>query len=75
MMNVNYASPSVYEYQRLVDHEAWLLQVAEYCEAQGLYEDARWVRHMKKFVMIRRKCMKAALQQKERRPALPTLAV
>jgi hypothetical protein len=75
MFQPNYASPSVYEYQRLVDQEAWLLQVAEFCEAQGLYEDARWARHMKKFVTIRRKCMKAALQQKEKRPVSPTLAV
>jgi hypothetical protein len=65
MMNVNYASPSVYEYQRLVDKEAWLLQVAEFCEARGLHEDARWFRHMKKFVFIRRKCMKAACNKKK----------
>jgi hypothetical protein len=75
MLQPNYDSPSVYEYQRLLDHEAWLLQVAEYCEEQGLHEDARWIRHMKKFVSIRRQCMKAALRQKEKRPVLPTLAV
>jgi hypothetical protein len=75
MLQPNYASPSVYEYQRLVDHEDWLHRVEEYCETQGLHENARWVRHMKKFVSIRRKCMKAALQQKEKRPVLPTLAV
>jgi hypothetical protein len=75
MLQPNYASPSVYEYQRLLDEEAWLLQVAEFCEAEGLCEDARWVRHMKKFVTIRRKCMKAALKQKEKRQVLPTLAV
>ncbi|OAT74532.1 hypothetical protein [Parageobacillus thermoglucosidasius] len=75
MLQPNYASPSVYEYQRLVDQEAWLLQVAEYCEAQGLHEDARWVRHMKKFVSVRRKCLKAALRQKTKTASAPTLAV
>jgi hypothetical protein len=75
MMNVNYASPSVYQYRRLLDEEAWLLQVAEFCGVQGLHEDARGVRQMKKFVSIRRKCMKAALQQKEKTASAPTLAV
>jgi hypothetical protein len=75
MLQPNYASPSVYEYQRLLDEEAWLVQVAEFCEAQGLHEDASCIRHMKKFVSIRRRCMKAALQQKEKWPVLPTLAV
>jgi hypothetical protein len=75
MMNANYASPSVYQYQRLLDEEAWLVQVAEFCEAHGLREDARGVHQMKKFVSIRRRCMKAALQQKEKTASAPTLAV
>jgi hypothetical protein len=52
-----------------------LLQVAEFCGVQGLHEDERGVRQMKKFVSIRRKCMKAALQQKEKTASAPTLAV
>jgi hypothetical protein len=75
MLNVNYASPSVYEYNKLLDNEGWLLQVAEFCESQGLREDARGVRQLKKFVSIRRKCMKVALQQKEKTASAPTLAV
>lgn len=74
MMNVNYASPSVYQYRRLLDEEGWLVQVAEFCESQGLHEDARGVRQMKKFVSIRRKCMKAALRQKEKTASAETLA-
>jgi len=74
MMNANYASPSVYQYQRLLDEEAWLVQVAEFCEARGLREDARGVRQMKKFVSIRRRCMKAALQQQEKTASAATLA-
>ena len=75
MFRPNYANPSIYEYQRLLDEEAWLLQVAEFCEVQGLHEDARGVRQMKKFVSIRRKCMKAALQQKEKTASAATLAI
>jgi hypothetical protein len=66
MFQPNYANPSIYEYRRLIDEEIWLILVEEYCKAYGLHDDARWVRHMKKFVSIRRKCMKAALQQKEK---------
>ncbi|MCL9971634.1 hypothetical protein MX569_13855, partial [Anoxybacillus kestanbolensis] len=66
MFQPNYANPSIYEYQRLLDEEIWLILVEEYCKAYGLHDDASWIRHMKKFVTIRRKCMKAALQQKEK---------
>jgi hypothetical protein len=75
MFQPNYASPSVYEYHRLLEQEDWLLQVAELCEVQGLHEVARSARQMKKFVSIRRKCMKAALQQQEKTASAPTLAV
>lgn len=75
MFQPNYANPSIYEYQRLLDEEAWLVQIAGFFESQGLHEDARGVRQMKKFVSIRRKCMKAALQQKEKTTSSPTLAV
>jgi hypothetical protein len=75
MMNVNYANPSVSEYNKLLDQEAWLLQVAEFCEKRGLHEDARGVRQMKKFVSIRRKCLKVALRQKEKTASAATLAI
>jgi hypothetical protein len=71
----NYDHLTDSDYQSLLVFEAYLVQFEEFFEAKGMYEEVRWIRHMKKFITIRRKCMKAALQQKEKRPVHPTLAI
>jgi hypothetical protein len=71
----NYDNLTVSDYQSLLELEAYLVQFEELFESKGMYEEARWIRHIKKFVSIRRKCMKAALRQKTKTASAPTLAV
>jgi len=67
----NYDNLTVSDFQSLLKFEAYLVQFEEFFEAKGMYEEARWIRHMKKFITIRRKCMKAVIQQSMKKRPVP----
>jgi hypothetical protein len=71
----NYTNPTINEYMELLNWEAWLVQEIEIHEKRKNFGEVAALKREKQKVTIRRKCMKAALQQKEKRPVHPTLAV
>jgi hypothetical protein len=75
MFQPNYMNPSVNEYMELLNWEARLVQEIEIHSRRKNFGEVATLKREKQKVTIRRKCMKAALQQKEKRPVLPTLAI
>jgi hypothetical protein len=73
MFQPNYEKPSRNQYLNMLNDEILLTQIVELHEKNGNHEEASYIRGFKKFVMIRRKCMKAALKQKEKAASAGTL--
>jgi hypothetical protein len=71
----NYTNPTIDEYMELLNWKARLVQEIEIHEKRKNFGEVAALKREKQKVTIRRKCMKAALKQKEKRQVLPTLAV
>jgi hypothetical protein len=71
----NYTNPTTNEYMELLNWEARLVQEIEIHEKRKNFGEVAILKRKKQKVTIRRKCMEAAIKQKEKRPVLPTLAV
>jgi hypothetical protein len=71
----NYTNPTIDEYMNLLNWEARLVQEIEIHSRRKNFGEVAALKREKQKFTIRRKCMKAALQQKEKRPVLPTLAI
>ena len=70
MKTPNYENPSKNEYLELVNHEGFIIQMAELMNKVGEHQEARVLNQEKKHVQIRRKCLEAALK-KEKQQVLP----
>lgn len=72
MMMPNYDYPSTSAYLRLVNFEAFLVQIAEMHKVNGFLDERRCVLVERRNMMIARKCMKAALKKKEKATRVAT---
>ncbi|MED4082044.1 hypothetical protein P4637_17505 [Halalkalibacterium halodurans] len=61
-----YDYPTKSAYLKLLDYEAFTLQIAELHKQNGFIEEARAVLRVKQEITIMRVCMKAALKLKEK---------
>jgi hypothetical protein len=67
MMHIpNYALSTKDDLKVVISYEAFLVQCIEVLERAGEHDESLCIRTEKKLVSIRRKCMKAALTQKEK---------
>lgn len=60
----NFTQPSLSEFLRLLDLEAFLVQIAEIHAKNGFHDERRIVLQEKKRLSVHRVCMKAALNLK-----------
>ncbi|MED4122639.1 hypothetical protein P4641_01380 [Halalkalibacterium halodurans] len=69
-----YDNPSKNAYLQLLDYEAFTVQIAELHKRNGFLDEARAVLRVRNEIRIKRICMKAALDQKEKadRAATPS---
>lgn len=61
-----YDSPTMEVYLKLLDYEAFTLQMVEIHKRNGFLGEARAVLRDRNAIRIQRICMKAALRQKEK---------
>lgn len=61
-----YDSPTMEAYLKLLDYEAFTLQMAEIHKRNGFLGEAKAVLRDRNGIRIKRICMKAALRQKEK---------
>ncbi|WP_138090897.1 hypothetical protein [Halalkalibacterium halodurans] len=61
-----YDYPSMSAYLHLVNYEAFTLQIAGLHKQNGFLDEARAVLRVRNEIRIKRICMKAALDQKEK---------
>lgn len=61
---LNYENPTIKDYLRLLDLEAFLVQIAELHVKNGFHDERRIVLQEKKRLSVHRVCMKAALNLK-----------